>query len=123
VQKLLEYRDYVSERLREAAAAQRRYASGCTKPHEFAVGDKVWLSTKNLTTARPSKKLDKKFVDPFLVKERIGSEAYRLELPKTMKRLHNVFHVSLLEPYQSDGQSDSQSESDLPPDLQVKGKE
>jgi hypothetical protein len=41
VQKLLEYRDYLSERLREAAAARRRYASGRTKPHEFAVGDKV----------------------------------------------------------------------------------
>ncbi len=77
------------------------------------------MSTNNLTTARPSKKLDKKFVGPFIVKERIGSWAYRVELPKTMTRLHDVFDVSLPELYQSDGRS----ESVPPPDLQGEGED
>ncbi len=57
------------------------------------------MSTKNLTTARPLKKLNKKFVGPFTVFDRVWSQAYRLDLPKSMSRIHNVFHVSLLEPH------------------------
>jgi hypothetical protein len=77
VQKLLEYHDFLSERLQEATAAQRHYASGHSKPLEFTVGDKLWLSTKNRATARPYSDVDKKVVGPFTVKERIGSQASR----------------------------------------------
>ena len=34
---------------------------------------------------------------PFKVKDRVGTQAYHLELPHTIK-VHPVFHVSLLEP-------------------------
>ena len=47
-------------------------------------------------------KLLPKYVGPFKVLDRIGTVAYRLLLPETMK-IHNVFHVSLLEQYRSDG--------------------
>jgi hypothetical protein len=37
----------------------------------------------------------------------VGTQAYRLALPKELSRIHNVFHVSLLEPWQSrDGSED-----------------
>lgn len=65
---------------------------------DIAIGSKVWLNRKNIKTRRPSLKLDYKRFGPFKVIEKIGDVAYRLELPKTMKRIHNVFHVSLLEP-------------------------
>jgi hypothetical protein len=119
VQKLLEYCNILTEKRREATAAQRRYASGWSKPHEFPVQDRVWLYTRNLNTERPSKKLDRKFVGLFLVKERIGSLAYRLDLSKSIRNIHDVFNVSLLEPYQTD----SRSEPEQPPALQVEGKE
>ena len=56
------------------------------------------LSFENITTLRPSKKLDVKRQGPFKIQELIGTHACRLELPTTMKN-HDVFHVSLLEVY------------------------
>jgi hypothetical protein len=49
----------------------------------------------------PSQKLDVKGMGPFVVSEVVGMSglAFRLELPERM-RIHNVFHVSLSEPYQ-----------------------
>ena len=49
---------------------------------------------------RPTKKLAPKFYRPFKILEKIGSRSYRLELDQRWK-IHNVFHVSLLEPYKS----------------------
>jgi hypothetical protein len=66
---------------------------------DWSVGDKVWLNVKNITTKRPSKKLDQKRLGPFRISQKVSSHAYRLELPHVMRFLHPVFHVSLLESY------------------------
>ncbi len=58
----------------------------------------MWLSAKNIRTTRPCKKLDYKRHGPFKILQAVGKQAYRLDLPKTM-RIYPVFHVSLLEPY------------------------
>jgi len=60
-------------------------------------GDKVWLRQKNIRTTRPSNKLDHKLISPYPVLEKVGSRAYKLDLPATVK-IHPVFHISLLEP-------------------------
>ena len=57
----------------------------------FNVGDSVWLSSKNLRTNRPSKKLDDKMIRPFQVIDKYGS-SYVLDLPNTMD-IHRTFHV------------------------------
>ena len=64
----------------------------------FKTGDKVYLNSKNIESICPSKKLDYKYYEPFKIEEPIGKQTYRLKLPKKMK-IHDVFHVSLLEPY------------------------
>ena len=59
------------------------------------------LSLKNIRTKRLNKKLSPKYLRPFSIIEKIGNQAYRLALAPSMKRLHNVFNVALLEPYRS----------------------
>lgn len=64
----------------------------------FAPGSQVWLSTRNLTTTRPTKKFDYKRLGPFKVLETHQGRVYKLELPTSMSKLHPWFHPSLLEP-------------------------
>ena len=81
----------------EMARSQEKYTEAADryrKSVEYKVGDSVWLSTKNIKTERPSKKLDHKMVGPFKIKALVGSLC-RLELPTSMK-IHDVFHPSLL---------------------------
>jgi hypothetical protein len=68
----------------------------------FDVGDSVRLSTANLTLpSTMSKKLAAKFLGPFVVDKVVSPVAYKLRLPKSLK-MHDVFHVSLLQPWHVD---------------------
>jgi len=96
--RLQQIHDILIENVKSAQNTQARYYDAKHKRVEFAVGSKVWLSTPNIRTQRPSKKLDWKRAGPFTIIERIGLQAYRLQLPPTI-HIHPVFHVSLLEPY------------------------
>ena len=58
----------------------------------------VWLLRRHIATTRPCAKLDYKRLGPFHIIKRINLVAFRLALPPTF-RIHNVFHVSLLELY------------------------
>ena len=91
--------------LQAAQQRQKTYADGKRRPVEFAMGEAVALDARNLTfkTTGPNKMLPK-YVGPFKVLQRIGSVAYKLELPHTMK-CHPVFHVSLLHKYHRDGRT------------------
>jgi hypothetical protein len=102
-EQMVELRAFLEKRWREATATQRKYADRHTKLHEFAVGDMVWLSGKNIRTKRPSKKLDHKFYGPYPVIERVGTQALCLKLLQEVGNMYDAFHVSLLEPYVSDG--------------------
>ncbi|GJW77291.1 putative reverse transcriptase domain-containing protein [Tanacetum coccineum] len=41
-------------------------------------------------------KLNPRYVGPFKVLEKVGSVAYKLELPQELSRVHNMFHISNL---------------------------
>ena len=69
------------------------------KEPTFKVGDKVMVNAKDIKTKRKSKKLDHKMRGPFKVKRLIGSYAYELPLPYGGRKVHPVYHISLLEPY------------------------
>jgi len=95
--------------LEAAQERMRRYTDpGRKEPPAYQVGDLVMLNGRNIKTRRPSKKMDHKNHGPFQIEKIISPLAVRLTLPRKWK-IHNVFHVSLLEPYRS-------SEHRAPPD-------
>ena len=47
---------------------------------------------------QPSQKLDHQKIRPFIIKEKIRQVNYHLKLPKSIKQIHPVFHISLLKP-------------------------
>jgi hypothetical protein len=78
---------------------------------KYKIGDKVWLVRKNLKTKRPCDKLDYKRLGPFSIVRVINDVAVELKLPPTMG-VHNVFHVSLIEPHK---QNTIEGRVELPP--------
>jgi len=84
------------EVLLEAQEKQKKYA-GRTEI-TFEVGYRVWLLTRQFRTNKRSKKLDSKRAEPYTVGETINKNAYKLDLPKTMRN-QNMFLVSLLDRY------------------------
>ena len=96
--------------LEEAQERIRRYTDPSRKlPPAYQIGDLVMLSGRNIKTRCPSTKLDHKNHGPFQIEKIVSLLAVRLTLPQKWK-FHNVFHVSLLEPYRT-------SEHRAPPDL------
>ena len=92
-------RQTLVKRWQSVLESQAKYFNKKHKQQEFQRGELVLLSAKNLKQKRPNKKLSDKAIGPFRVRKRIGTQAYHLWLPPAY-RIHPVFHVSLLEPYQ-----------------------
>ena len=66
----------------------------------FSSGEFVLLHAKNLPIKVPgSHKLKPLWVGPFRVVRAIGTNAYELDLPATLERLHPLFNVSVLKHY------------------------
>ncbi|KAJ1601660.1 hypothetical protein NDA14_005066 [Ustilago hordei] len=92
-----EHCKYLQEQIREA---QRRSVNQYNRKHKdikFKVGDMVYINRRNWKTRRPTPKLDTQFAGPYPVQEQVGRRAYRITLPANL-RVHDVFHVSMLEP-------------------------
>jgi hypothetical protein len=63
---------------------------------ELNVGDHVWLDARNISTTRPSKKLDWKRIGPYEITEVISPWAFRIKLPHQL-HIHDVQPISRLE--------------------------
>ncbi len=79
---------------RTKAQADRHWS----KPPVYVVGQKVWLSSKNIPLHTVCNKLAPKFIGPFTVTKIISPVAVHLKLPPAYRRVHSVFHVSKLKP-------------------------
>lgn len=78
--------------MKQAADANRTLRS-------FQVGDMVYLKlqpyAQHSVVSRPCPKLAMKYFGPFSIVSKIGSVAYKLQLPEA-SHIHPVFHVSQL---------------------------
>jgi hypothetical protein len=94
--------------LLKAQARMKLYYDKNKSPAQFAVGDSVLLSTRNLNMSGCAKYIPR-YVGPFTVSELVGTHsqhgthAYRLAFPPDWsRRIHDVFHISSLKPYHPD---------------------
>src|SRR5271156_3180300 len=112
--RLQELRERLKEELLKSQERQAKYYNQKHQPKLFKRGDLVKLSTRNLRLK--DKKLQPRWIGPFRVLERIGSQAYRLALPEKYARLHNVFPIQFIEEFKP---RDDDSQPLMPmPDLE-----
>ena len=65
---------------------------------EYQEGDEVLLSTRHIRFRHYPTKLQRRYVGPFKVIQKVNRAAYRLQFPEGWL-MHPVFHVSLLKPW------------------------
>ncbi|KAH4195582.1 hypothetical protein HBH42_073960 [Parastagonospora nodorum] len=93
---------HLKEQIRWAQQEQQAHAN--TSRHggpAYKIGDRVWLSTANWSTSRPTKKFEDRWAGPYTVTRIIhDGRAYHLDLPEEMIRhgVFPVFHPRLLRP-------------------------
>nr|GEX60630.1 putative reverse transcriptase domain-containing protein [Tanacetum cinerariifolium] len=89
----------IKQRIQAAYDRQKSYVYLKHKLMEFQVGDKVMLEVlpwKGVVRFGKRGKLNPTYAGPFKVLEKVGSVAYKLELPQELSRVHNTFYVSNL---------------------------
>src|SRR5882672_7902731 len=91
---LKELHQYLCDQIARALKQYEVHSASCRLPiPSFQVGETVWLDAHNIKTMGPSKKLDHRFLGPFLIVERVSSHAFRLGLSLALSRIHPVFHI------------------------------
>ena len=75
----------------------------------------MWLSSENVRIARLMKKLDYKWLGPYVVEWVISRSAYRLKLPASFGKTHPVFSVTLLRPFEGDSIAEHREHHPPPP--------
>jgi hypothetical protein len=99
VKEIKEKVQQIRHNLKETQARQKNYADKRRQPLVFQVNDHVYLKVspmKGVNRFGVKGKLAPRYIGPFLILERYGPVAYRLQLPETFSAVHNVFHVSQL---------------------------
>ncbi|GJX62824.1 putative reverse transcriptase domain-containing protein [Tanacetum coccineum] len=95
----------IKSHIQAARDRQKSYADVRRKPLEFQVGDKVMLKLspwKGLIHFGKRGKLNPRYIGPFKIITKVGTVAYRLELPEKLSRVHSTFHVSKLKKCMAD---------------------
>nr|GEX68403.1 putative reverse transcriptase domain-containing protein [Tanacetum cinerariifolium] len=87
----------IKQKNQAARDRQKSYADVRRKPLEFQVGDRVMLMVshwKGVIHFGKREKLNPRYIGPFKVLAKVGTVAYKLNLPQHISRVHNTFNVS-----------------------------
>ena len=81
---------------------QSRYQISANAHHapapSFPTGSHAFVKALLFHTTQLSRKLMEKYLGPFKVIAQVGMHSFMLQLPDSMRAVHPVFHVSMLEP-------------------------
>ncbi|GKE44102.1 hypothetical protein Tco_1471386 [Tanacetum coccineum] len=83
----------IKSHIQAARDRQKSYADVRRKPLEFQVGDKVMLKVspwKGVIYFGKRGKLNPRYIGPFKIIAKVGTVAYRLELPEKLCKVHSM---------------------------------
>jgi hypothetical protein len=89
----------IQENLKAVKSHQETYANKRRRPLEFEVGGHVYLRVspmKGVKRFEVKGRLAPCYIGPFPILEKCVSIAYKLDLPPSLARVHDIFHVSQL---------------------------
>jgi hypothetical protein len=98
IERIQHIRQQVHEILQKANAKYKQRHDQHRVPHQFQVGDKVWLHLQKECLTGPHRKLRPLRYGPYTITKVVGSNAFELNTPPFLG-LHPVFNVDLLRPY------------------------
>lgn len=82
VSHLYKIQEETKKHLKKAAQQMKQQVDKKSRDSkEYKIEDLVFLDDKNITTIRPTKKLDDKWFGPFEILDKIGNSVYKLKLP------------------------------------------
>ena len=70
----------------------------CAPAPSFPTGSYTFMKAQCFCTTQLSKKLVERYLGPFEVMAHVGTHSFALCLPNSMRAVHPVFHISMLEP-------------------------
>jgi hypothetical protein len=89
----------VQENLKAVKSRQETYANKRCRPLAFEVGDHVYLRVspmKDVKRFGVKGKLSPRYIRPFSILAKCGTVANKFDLPPSLARVHDIFHVSQL---------------------------
>ncbi|XP_074364002.1 uncharacterized protein LOC141704713 [Apium graveolens] len=108
--------------LTKAAKKMKKWADVRRQPMKYHVGDKIMvklLPQQFKVFRKVHKGLIRKYEGPFEVVGKVENVSYKVQLPPNMK-IHPVFHVSMLKPYNEDVEDPLRNGSSRAPPLMTK---
>jgi hypothetical protein len=87
----------IQENLKATKSCQETYANKRRQPLEFEVGDHVYLRVspmKGVKRFEVKGKIAPHYIRSSPILEKCGTVAYKLDLPPSLARVHDIFHVS-----------------------------